>query len=32
MEKQWKINQVNELNPEWIDLSIDWDFTKYNKE
>jgi len=21
-KKQWKINQVNKLNPEWIDLSL----------
>jgi putative endonuclease len=30
-KKQWKINQVNELNPEWIDLSLNWDSSKYTK-
>ena len=30
-KKQWKINQINEMNPEWIDLSLDWDLSKYTK-
>ena len=28
-KKQWKINQVTEMNPDWIDLSLDWDLSKY---
>lgn len=30
-KKQWKINQVTEMNPDWIDLSLDWDLSKYIK-
>ena len=30
-KKQWKINQITEMNPEWIDLSLDWDLSKYTK-
>jgi len=28
-KKQWKINIITEMNPEWNDLSDDWDLTKY---
>lgn len=30
-KKQWKINQVSELNPGWIDLSLNGDSSKYTK-
>ncbi|MBV7269317.1 GIY-YIG nuclease family protein [Winogradskyella luteola] len=30
-KKQWKINQIESINPNWKDLSKDWDLTKYNR-
>ena len=30
-KRSWKINIITEMNPEWIDLSVDWDFSKYTK-
>ncbi len=30
-KRQWKINQITEVNPEWVDLSLDWDLSKYNR-
>ena len=29
-KQEWKINQVESMNPEWKDLSEDWDLSKYN--
>lgn len=31
-KRQWKKNIIAELNPEWIDLSADWDLSVYGKE
>ncbi len=31
-KRQWKINQIIEMNPEWIDLSDGWDLSKYEIE
>jgi len=28
-KKQWKINLINETNPNWDDLSSNWDLEKY---
>lgn len=28
-KKEWKKNQIIEMNPEWIDLSADWDLSIY---
>jgi len=25
----WKINLVTKMNPEWVDLSAEWDVSKY---
>ena len=30
-KKQWKINQVTGMNPDWIDLSSNWNLSKYIK-
>ena len=30
-KRQWKINIITEQNPNWIDLSEEWDLSKYNK-
>lgn len=30
-KRSWKINIITEMNPEWINLSMDWDFSKYTK-
>jgi len=30
-KRQWKINIITEQNPEWLDLSTEWDLSKYNK-
>lgn len=30
-KRQWKINQINKENSDWIDLSYDLDLSKYNK-
>ena len=29
-KKQWKVNQVTEMNPELADLSEDWDLNKFD--
>ncbi len=29
-KKQWKINIITEMNPNWEDLSDDWDLTSYD--
>jgi putative endonuclease len=29
-KRQWKINKITEQNPKWIDLSEEWDLSKYN--
>jgi putative endonuclease len=29
-KRQWKINIITEQNPNWIDLSEEWDLSKYN--
>ena len=29
-KRQWKINLISGLNPDWIDLSLDWDFRNYS--
>jgi len=29
-KRQWKINIITEQNPDWVDLSLDWDLSKYN--
>lgn len=31
-KRQWKKNIIAEMNPEWIDLSADWDLSVYGKE
>ena len=31
-KRQWKINQVTEMNPDWIDLSLNWNLSKYIKD
>lgn len=28
-KREYKINLIERINPEWIDLSEDWDFTGY---
>jgi len=28
-KKDWKINLITEQNPKWLDLSRDWDLSKY---
>ncbi|PHR71375.1 MAG: endonuclease [Lutibacter sp.] len=30
-KREWKINQITEMNPDWVDLSLDWDLSKYIK-
>ena len=30
-KREWKINIITEMNPNWIDLCSDWDLSKYNK-
>lgn len=30
-KRQWKINLITEQNPDWMDLSAEWDLSKYNK-
>ncbi len=30
-KRQWKKNIITEQNPNWIDLSEEWDLSKYNK-
>lgn len=30
-KKQWKLNIITEGNPEWLDLSDEWDFSKYTQ-
>jgi len=30
-KRQWKINIITERNPGWLDLSADWDLSKYNE-
>ncbi len=29
-KRQWKINQIESINPDWKDLSDDWDLTNNN--
>ena len=31
-KREWKINIITEQNPNWIDLSKEWDLSIYNKE
>lgn len=31
-KKQWKVNQIIEKDPKWVDLSESWDLTRYIKE
>lgn len=31
-KRQWKINLIESINPNWKDLSNDWDLEKYNSE
>jgi len=31
-KRQWKINQIESINPNWKDLSEDWNLTNYNKD
>lgn len=28
-KRQWKINLITEQNPQWVDLSLKWDLSKY---
>lgn len=30
--KKWKINIITEMNPDWLDLSTNWDLPKYIKK
>lgn len=30
-KRQWKINLITEMNPEWKDLSEGWDLSKYDE-
>ncbi|MGF1555584.1 GIY-YIG nuclease family protein [Paucihalobacter sp.] len=30
-KRQWRINQINKENPNWVDLSLDWDLSKFYK-
>jgi len=30
-KQQWKINIITEMNPNWIDLSDDWNLTIYKQ-
>ena len=30
-KRQWKINQIESINPNWKDLSEDWNLTNFNK-
>lgn len=29
-KRQWKINLITEANPNWIDLSSEWDLENFN--
>lgn len=31
-KREWKINIITEQNPEWLDLSVDWNLSKYNQK
>ena len=31
-KREWKINIITEMNPEWLDLSEGWDLSKYMKK
>jgi putative endonuclease len=31
-KREWKINIITEQNPDWVDLSKEWDLSIYNKE
>lgn len=31
-KREWKINLITKMNPEWRDLSEDWDLNTYPKE
>lgn len=31
-KRQWKINLITARNPEWIDLSVDWDLDQYKTD
>ena len=31
-KREWKMNIITEMNPEWLDLSKGWDLSKYYKE
>jgi len=28
-KREWKINIITEMNLEWLDLSAEWDLSKY---
>ncbi len=30
-KREWKINIIQEQNPEWMNLSEDWNLSKYDK-
>tara|TARA_R110002073_G_scaffold102317_3_gene232308 strand:- start:7987 stop:8304 length:318 start_codon:yes stop_codon:yes gene_type:complete len=30
-KRQWKINQIESINPNWKDLSEDWNLANFNK-
>jgi len=30
-KKVWKRNLITKMNPEWMDLSLGWNLSKYNK-
>lgn len=29
-KQEWKINLITEMNPDWVDLSENWDLSSYN--
>ncbi len=30
-KREWKINIINKMNPDWVDLSAEWDLKKYKR-
>jgi putative endonuclease len=31
-KREWKINIITENNPDWVDLSDEWDLSKFKKK
>ena len=31
-KREWKMNIITEQNPEWLDLSSEWNLSKYNQK